>query len=79
MAAMPESLMLQHKHPFASSRNSSVFSAVGSVDEEILILLAKRQVKKKEDFGREKNACIQCPIFNFWSFSPGYTPNNKDN
>jgi hypothetical protein len=45
MAAMPESLMLQHKQPFASSRNSSVFSAVGSEDDEMLIVLAKRQVK----------------------------------
>ena len=40
MAAMPESLMLQHKQPFASSRNSSVFSAVGSVGEEKLMALA---------------------------------------
>ena len=41
MAATPESLILQHKHPFASSKNSSVSSAVGSSAEETLMVLAK--------------------------------------
>lgn len=39
MAAAPESLMLQHKQPFASSRNSSdCFS--GSSGEETLMVFA---------------------------------------
>jgi hypothetical protein len=41
MAATPESFMLQHKHPFANSKNSSVCSAVGSSGEETLIVFAK--------------------------------------
>lgn len=40
IAAMPVSLMLQHKHPFGSSKNSSDCSAVGSSGDEILIALA---------------------------------------
>ncbi len=40
MAAAPVSLMLQHKQPFGSSKNSSDCSAVGSSGEEILIALA---------------------------------------
>ena len=39
MAAAPESFILQHKHPFASSKTSSVCS-VGSLAEETLIVLA---------------------------------------
>lgn len=40
MAAAPESLMLQQRHPFANSRISSDCSAVGSSGEETLTVLA---------------------------------------
>ena len=40
IAATPESLMLQHRQPLASSRNSSVLSAVGSEGEETLMVFA---------------------------------------
>lgn len=39
--------MLQHKHPFGSSKNSSDSSAVGSSSEEILIAFA---VEKDQRF-----------------------------
>jgi hypothetical protein len=40
MAAIPESLMLQHRQPLASSRTSSDDSAKGSDVDETLIALA---------------------------------------
>jgi hypothetical protein len=43
MAATPRSLILQHKHPFASSRNSSDPSAVGSSGEDMFIAFAASQ------------------------------------
>jgi hypothetical protein len=47
MAATPLSLMLQQRHPFANSRNSSEFSADGSSGDEILIALAGRLFQKE--------------------------------
>jgi hypothetical protein len=47
MAATPLSLMLQQRHPFANSRNSSVFSADGSSGDEMLIALAGGSFQKK--------------------------------
>ncbi len=40
MAATPESLMLQHRQPLESSRNSSDDSAKGSDADETLMALA---------------------------------------
>lgn len=40
IAATPASLIEQHRHPFANSRSSCDFSAVGSSSEEILMVLA---------------------------------------
>ena len=42
MAATPLSLMLQQRQPFASSRNSSEFSADGSSGDDTLIAFAER-------------------------------------
>jgi hypothetical protein len=46
MAATPASLIEQHRHPFANSRNSCELSAVGSSSEEILIVLAIFNVRE---------------------------------
>jgi hypothetical protein len=47
MAATPASLIEQHRHPFANSRSSCDFSAVGSSSEEILIVLAILNVSER--------------------------------
>ena len=51
MAATPESLILQHKHPFASSKNSSVCSSA----DEMLIVFAKLTF------------WMGCGLLNYWT------------
>ena len=46
MAATPLSLMLQQRHPFANSRNSSEFSAEGSSGDDTLIALASKLIQQ---------------------------------
>ena len=46
MAATPASFMEQQRHPFANSRSSCDFSAVGSSAEETLIVFARCDVRE---------------------------------
>jgi hypothetical protein len=46
MAATPASFMEQQRHPFANSRSSCDFSAVGSSAVDILMAFARRNVSE---------------------------------
>lgn len=64
MAATPESLILQHRQPLESSRNSSDGSANGSDADEMLMALAIPSSLHRPHGVNDSLTNIQYPILN---------------